>query len=64
MSISLQFERNPFYTLKPNQRDVTNVKRSGEWLHMKSKNLELGRTLTLRFVVVGTFFVSFHREVH
>ena len=43
--------RHPTSPGKPS-KDVTNVKRSGEWLNMESRNLVPGRTLTLRFVML------------
>ena len=48
----------PILHFGPYQRDVTNVKRSGEWLNMESKNLEPGRTLTLRFVMLSVRSLS------
>ena len=35
--------------VEPHQRDVTNVKRSGEWLNMESRNLVPGDLMKLTF---------------
>ena len=46
---SITVQEEPRLHLEPHQRDVTNVKRSGEWLNMESRNLVPGDLMKLTF---------------
>ena len=62
----------PSLHVESHQRDVTNVKRSREWLNVESRNLVSGDLMKLTLGksthieirdVLGTFFVSFNGVV-